>query len=307
MMTAQGPSDHRSIWTYLNTVPHSLGWLDAKKIRTRYVESGNPDGEVLLLLHGTAGSLENFCANYGPLGEQYRVIGIDMLGCGYTDKPDRPYLIADYASHALDCLDALGIKEASVIGVSMGSWVGARMAAMAPERIISLSMIAPAGIVVDAEKEKALSEDVRNRRQKAAQVPSWESVTTAMGRLMLKPEDLIDDLVAVRLKIYQQPKMQAAMANLLAFTRGDQHLSREEWQQLNLPVLVVAAVDAPNMFLDNAYALAEVLPQPTLVEIHGCDHWAQFEQPEEFHRVALDFLAEATGKAITMGALQEGV
>ena len=88
---------YRSIWTYLNTVPHKLAFLDAGGVRTRYLETGDPDGPVLLLLHGTAGSLENYCANYGPLAETHRVIGIDMLGCGYTDKPDRPYLIPDYA------------------------------------------------------------------------------------------------------------------------------------------------------------------------------------------------------------------
>ena len=38
-----------------------------------------------------------------------------------------------------------------------------------------------------------------------------------MGRLMLDPEDLIDDLVGVRLRIYEQPEMAAVMGNLLAF------------------------------------------------------------------------------------------
>lgn len=306
MVTTPEPLDHRSIWTYLNTVPHHVGWIDAGQVRTRYLESGNPDGEVLLLLHGTAGSLENFCANYGPLGEHYRVIGIDMLGCGYSDKPDRPYLIQDYAEHALDCLDALGIDKASVIGVSLGSWVGARLAHSVPDRITSLTMVAPAGIVVDAAQEKAVGKDVRSRRQNAAQTPSWESVTTAMGRLMLNPEDLIDDLVAVRLRIYQQPEMADAMGNLLAFTRGDQHLSFEEWQELILPVLVIAAVDAPNMFLDNAYAVAKAAPNTTLVELPGCDHWAQFEQSEAFHRVTLDFLSDVTADS-TLTELKEHV
>ena len=94
---------YRSIWTYLNTVPHKLAFLDAGGVRTRYLEAGNPDGPVVLLLHGTAGSLENYCANYGPLARTHSVIGIDMLGCGYTDKPDRPYLIPDYAAHVLAC------------------------------------------------------------------------------------------------------------------------------------------------------------------------------------------------------------
>src|SRR5690606_7747446 len=142
---------------------------------------------------------------------------------------------------------ALGVEQAAVVGVSLGSWVGARMASDHPDRITRLVMIAPAGIIVDPEEEKKFGADVRKRRQNAAQAPSWESVTAAMGRLMLDPEDLIDDLVAVRLRIYQQPEMGAAMGHLLAFTSGGQDLSREEWAALQQPVLVVAAVDAPNM------------------------------------------------------------
>ncbi|HEX5595205.1 MAG TPA: alpha/beta hydrolase [Micromonosporaceae bacterium] len=281
---------YRSVWTDLNTVPHTLAWIDAGGIRTRYLETGKADGPVVLLLHGTAGSLENFCANYGPLGETHRVIGIDMLGCGYTDKPDRPYLIADYAEHAVAVLDALDIDEAAIIGVSLGSWVGARMALDHPDRVTHLVMVAPAGIIVDPEAEKVFAADVRRRRQGAAQAPSWESVKTAMGRLMLDPENLIDDLVGVRLRIYEQPEMAAAMSHLLAFSLGGQNLSYEEWASLDQPAMIIAAVGAPNMFLDNARHLAQIVPNAQLVELTGCDHWAQFERADEFNRLTRRFL-----------------
>lgn len=281
---------YRSVWTYLNTVPHTLGWVEANGVRTRYLETGKLDGPVVLLLHGTAGSLENFCANYKTLAETHRVIGIDMLGCGYTDKPDHPYLIEDYAQHALATLEAFGVKRAAVVGVSLGSWVGAWMARYYPDVVSHLIMVAPAGLVIDANEEKRFGADVRKRRQNAAQEPSWESVTKAMGRLMLDPVDLIDDLVGVRLRIYQQPEMANVMGHLLAFTSGGQDLPREDWEKIEQPVLLIAAVDAPNMFLDNARALAEILPNATVEELTGCDHWAQFERSEEFNRLANEFL-----------------
>jgi 2-hydroxy-6-oxonona-2,4-dienedioate hydrolase len=282
---------YRSIWTYLNTVPHQLAFLDAGGIHTRYLEAGNPDGPVVLLLHGTAGSLENYCANYGPLGENHRVIGIDMLGCGYTDKPDRPYLIPDYVAHVLDVLDALGIGQAAIVGVSLGSWVGARLALDHPDRVSSLLMVAPAGVIVDPEQEKKFGADLRQRRTNAAQAPSWESVTAAMGRLMLDPADLIDDLIGVRLRIYEQPEMATAMPHLLAFSTGGQDLSRQDWGRLPQPVMIIAAVDAPNMFLDNARLLEQLIPNVELVELTGCDHWAQYERADEFNRLAGQFLA----------------
>ncbi|MDO5699086.1 MAG: alpha/beta fold hydrolase [Dermatophilus congolensis] len=284
---------YRSVWTYLNTVPHELFWVDCDGIRTRCLVAGPEDAPVALLLHGTAGSLENFCANYGALAKTHRVIGIDMLGCGYTDKPDRPYLIPDYAAHALSVMDTLGIGSASVVGISLGSWVAARMAADHPDRVERLVLVAPAGIIVNAEEEKEFAADVRKRRSSAAATPTWATVTEAMGRLMLDQSDLIDDLVGVRLAIYQQPEMATAMKHLLAFTTGGQELSQQEWASLRMPALVIAAVDAPNMFLDNARALGDLLPNGTVVDMRGCDHWPQFERADEFNSVMLDFLSAA--------------
>lgn len=295
--TAVPPAPYRSIWTYLSTVPHQLTWIDCAGVRTRCLLAGPEDGPVVLLLHGTAGSLENFCANYGHLALTHRVIGIDMLGCGYTDKPNQPYLIPDYAAHALSVLDTLNVAKAAVIGVSLGSWVGARMAADHPDRISELVMVAPAGIIVDPEEEKEFGADVRKRRRNAAATPTWATVTEAMGRLMLDPNDLIDDLVGVRLRIYQQPEMAEAMGNLLAFTTGGQELSHAEWAALDLPVLVIAAVDAPNMFLDNARLLGQVLPNATVVDLTGCDHWAQFERADAFNPLVTDFLSIAEKRA----------
>lgn len=282
----------RSIWTFLSRLPHTLEYIEVDGVRTRYFEAGDPSKPTLLLLHGTAGSLENFCANYETLAAHYHVLGIDMLGCGYTDKPDFDYQISDYARHALAFLDSKAVTRAAVIGVSLGSWVASRMALDHPDRVSALVSLAPAGIIVDAEVEKKFGEDVRKRRSAAAAEPTWDSVTTAMGRLMLNQEDLIDDLVAVRLAIYQQESMKNAMPRLLAFSLGGNHLTHEQWASIKVPILVVASVDAPNMFLDNAYEIAKTAPRAELETMRGCDHWPQFEQPVRFHDLALSFLSK---------------
>lgn len=279
-----------TIWQHLFKMPHQLDWIDVQGVRTRYLAAGPVHAPVVILLHGTAGSLENFCANYAAYAEHFRVIGIDMLGCGLTDKPEFDYLVQDYAKHVRGFMDAMAIERASVVGVSLGSWVGAALALAYPQRVYKLVMVAPAGIVTDPEEEKRFAEGVRKRRSTAAGDPSWETVSAAMKGLLLKPETLADDLIAIRLEIYRQPSMKSAMPRLLAFSMGGQALTEEEWRLLSLPIQVVAAVDAPNMFLGNAYAIARTAPHVELVEIPGCDHWAQYEQPEEFNKVSIEFL-----------------
>ncbi|SOE97254.1 Pimeloyl-ACP methyl ester carboxylesterase [Burkholderia sp. D7] len=284
---------HESIWRHLFRTSHRLGSIGVRGVQTRYLEAGPTDAPAVLLLHGTAGSLENFCANYEAYAQHFRVIGIDMLGCGWTDKPDFDYRIEDYAEHVRGFMDALSLNNASVVGVSLGSWVGAALAHAHRDRVDKLVMVAPAGIITDPAEEARVAEGVRQRRLTAASDPSWETVAAAMKGLVLKPETLMDDLIAVRLDIYSDSRMKAAMPRLLAFTLGGQALSEAQWRSLTLPIQVIASVDAPNMFLSNAYAIARTAPNAQLVEMHGCDHWPQYEQPDAFNEASIAFLKKA--------------
>lgn len=279
-----------SIWEYLHDTPHRLAWVDVAGVQTRYLEAGPADAPPLLLLHGTAGSLENFCANYAAYARHFHVIGLDMLGCGLTDKPPFDYLIARYVEHIAGFMDALGLSRAAFVGVSLGSWVAAALAHAHPQRVARLVMVAPAGIVVDPEEERRFAEGVRARRSAAATQPSWESIATAMRGLVLHADRLGDDMIATRLCIYRQPAMREAMPRLLAFSLSGEHLTHEQWRRIEVPMQVIAAVDAPNMFLRNARAIAALSPRAEVVDIKGCDHWAQYEQPEVFNEVTLRFL-----------------
>jgi len=286
-------AEYGSVWLSLHATAHCLEWVDAAGVRTRVLTAGDERAPPLVLLHGTAGSLENFARNIDVLARHFRVIAFDMLGCGLTDKPEFDYSIPDYADHAAATMEALGIARAQVIGVSLGSWVAARLAHGRPQVVERLVMIAPAGIVVDAEEEARVAAGIRARRGAAAAAPSWSSVKAAMDRLVLDPEALWPDMIATRLAIYSRPDMAAAMPRLLAFSLGNQHLTPAEWAGLHLPILCIAASDAPNMFLTNAYAIATAAPNARCVDISGCDHWAQFEQPDAFHRAVLPFLGIA--------------
>jgi pimeloyl-ACP methyl ester carboxylesterase len=281
---------HTSIWQHLFKTPHRLGWVDVAGVNTRYLEAGPPDAPTVILLHGTAGSLENFSANYAAYSRHFHVIGLDMLGCGWTDKPDHDYQIKDYVEHVRGFMDAMGIAQACVVGVSLGGWVGAALALAHPARVARLVLVSPAGIITDPEEEKRFGDAVRKSRSSAAAEPTWETVSASLSFLVLDAQTLSDELVAVRLEIYRDPRMKAAMPHLLAFSLGGQALDDEQWRSIAAPILVIAAVDAPNMFLGNAYAIARAAPNAQLLEMKGCDHWAQYEQPEAFNAHSIAFL-----------------
>ena len=114
---------YTSVWSDLRGVSFTQGWLDAGGIRTRFISSGDSSKPLLLLLHGVGGHAEAYARNFGPHAEHFWTVAIDLIGHGWTDKPDVQYQLPDYEHHVLAVLQALGRKSALISGESLGGWV----------------------------------------------------------------------------------------------------------------------------------------------------------------------------------------
>src|ERR1051326_5759697 len=98
--------------------------IDAGNTRVRVMESGKPDGPVLVLLHGIGSSLETWDGWASRLGDTYRIIRLDLPGSGETPQPepDLPHIDDDLAV-VKQVLARLGITRFSVAGNSRGGWL----------------------------------------------------------------------------------------------------------------------------------------------------------------------------------------
>src|SRR6478752_8198150 len=114
------------MWLELLGLDVRQHYVDAGGVRTRVLEAGT--GPALLLLHGMGGHAETYQRNIGPLARHFRVIVPDMIGHGYTDRPDVSYTLDDYADHLFDLLTALGVEKAHLSGEALGGSVAAWMA-----------------------------------------------------------------------------------------------------------------------------------------------------------------------------------
>jgi len=283
---------YRSIWKFLFGTSFRHDWIDVNGVRTRFLEAGRRDAPPVILLHGTAGTLENFSPNIAEYAKHFHVFAIDMVGCGFTAKPDYPYEIPVYVDHVRGFIDVMGITRTSFVGVSLGSWISARFAVTYRGRVEKIVMIAPAGIITDPVVFKQVADGIRARRTRGVEDPSWDNIKRILENLMLDPKNVIDDLVAVRLAAYQRPEMKAAMPHALAMLSGDNSLSENEWRELDTPILVIDAIDHPDMFLTNGRRIVELAPRARAVQIPGCNHWAQFENAAAFNKASIEFLRE---------------
>jgi 2-hydroxy-6-oxonona-2,4-dienedioate hydrolase len=118
-------------------------------MRLRYIDVGPTEAPrdplPLVLIHGHTSRIEEYDDLVPHLAQTRRVLVPDLPGCGYSDKPNRPYSLQLYEDSVLGFLDALGVKEARLGGGSLGGNLTLRLGYRVPERFPQLAAWAPAG------------------------------------------------------------------------------------------------------------------------------------------------------------------
>lgn len=283
-------SHYESIWTHLCTLSFRQDWVLAGDVRTRFIQAGDPKAPPLIMLHGTGGTWEAFCATIGEHSKHFNCFALDFVGSGFSEKPPRDHQIADYVRQVRDFMKALGIGRASFIGVSLGSWVTARFALDYPDLTEKITLNAAFGL---ADDEKEISEIISSRGR-AYDDPSWENITKVFERLIFREDKRIPDLIALRQRTYQLSGMKEASEHVLAVL-GPKYLKQnlipaDEWRKIRAPALVVASLKDRPLFLNTARKVASLIPSARLLEMSGVGHWPQFENPDVFNKENISFL-----------------
>jgi len=281
---------YRSIWQFLREVQFEQSFVNVDGVRTRIVRAGSPDLPGLVLLHGTGGHWETFAPNLGALSEHFHCLGIDMVGNGFSDKPDYDYEISVYVRHVLGVMDAVGMAHAGFVGMSLGAWVAARIAVDHPDRMDRLVLMSPAGLVATASNMAR----IRAERTRAVEDPSWASIKAVFDHLIADERNRIPDVIALRQAIYRLPQTRETIDHLLVLQdpqARDRNLIEEaEWQTIQAPTLVVASGKDHGEYQSTARRVAALIPNSDVVEMPDVRHWPHFEDPDFFNDAALKFL-----------------
>jgi pimeloyl-ACP methyl ester carboxylesterase len=112
-----------------------------------FQEAGPADGPVVILLHGLASDADTWDKALGLLAERgLRVLAVDLLGHGESDKPDSDYLLVDFAEFLARFMDALGIERATLCGHSFGGAIAMFFGTRHPERVDRVVLVSAGGL-----------------------------------------------------------------------------------------------------------------------------------------------------------------
>lgn len=111
--------------------------------RMRYLRCGS--GPALVLVHGLLGYSFSWRYALPVLAERATVYAVDMVGVGFSDRPaNLDCRFRAQAQRLLLFLDTIGVVSCDLLGTSHGGAVAMMAAALAPERIRRLILVAPA-------------------------------------------------------------------------------------------------------------------------------------------------------------------
>ncbi len=153
------------------TIPASTAaqdrFFDANGVSIRYVEKGQ--GEAVVLLHGIGGSLQAWIASgvFDALAANYHVIAFDARGHGRSGKPHDPNQYGrEMALDVVRLLDHVKVRQAHIVGYSMGAMTTSQLLTLHPERFVTATLAAAAGRFQMTPDDDRLAEQEASERER---------------------------------------------------------------------------------------------------------------------------------------------
>ena len=262
-------------------------FLAVDDARVAYDVTGS--GPAVLLLHAGLGDRTMWDAQVPALADAFTVIRMDARGFGETRKPPVRYSpVAD----VLAVLDHLGVEQAHVIGVSMGSQTAIDLAVAAPERVASLvASGARTGMPVSAELRAGW--DHVNELYEAGDIAGANEYELRMwvDGPQRTPE-MIDPAFRERVRA-----MNGALLDRDDYEGDEIELdppAAERLGEITAPTLIVYGDQDIADVQRAGPPLAQAIPGARLVVMPNASHLPQMEQPEAFNELVLEFLRGVT-------------
>ncbi len=259
------------------------------------------EGDAVVLLHGIPTWSFLYADVIPALADHCRVLAVDMLGHGWSDRRDRfDRSLRAQARAVLRLLDVLGIGRATVVGHDTGGGVAQILAVEHPDRVARLVLtnaVAYDSWPVDDMIALGNPQWRNKSPQEIAEFVAGGLPDGITHAERLTPQ-FVEGIVA--------PWSDAEGA--LSLIRNATALNTNHTMDLvgrlgavSAPTLVLWGVHDPWQPLSDGHRLARDVPGARMVEVDA-SHWVPHDAPEQFAAELLDFLSAAPSARTVSGS-----
>lgn len=256
-------------------------------------------GPVLLLVHGMAGTCENWREVIEPLARHYTVIAPDLPGHGLSACGSGDYSLGNLASGLRDLLLVLGHERATLVGHSLGGGIAMQFAYQFPEMVERLALVSSGGLGLEVSPVL-----------RAAALPGAELFITAtagtgqkigsaiargLSRAGMRPAADVAEVARGYGSLAEPGHRKAFLATLRSVvgTRGQSVSAADRFYLAEeVPMLILWGARDPIIPVRHGEEAHSALPGSKLEIFEEAGHMPQLEQPVRFISVLERFLEE---------------
>lgn len=248
-----------------------LAGVDLKVVR-------RGSGPQVLMLHGGDGTGEN-SPFFHRLAEHFEVIQPVHPGFGGTPIPEHFDNLQDLVFLYLDLIDSLDLRNAILLGFSMGGWAAVEIAVMNTQRFSKLVLVDSVGVKVGGPFDRDIADVFALSPADQARI-TWHDPANAPD-----PAAMTDD----------ELELLAAQRVALGFYTWEPYMHNPKLphrlHRIDIPTLLIWGESDGIVTPQYGQAFCDMIPGASMVVIPKAGHAPQTEQPEEFVRHFLEFAA----------------
>lgn len=263
--------------------------VNAAGIETNLHDVG--EGFPVFFIHGSGPGVSAY-ANWRlvipPLSKRRRVIAPDMVGFGYTERPEGiVYSMDGWVDHALGILDALKIEQTDLVGNSFGGALALALTTRYPERFRRVVLMGSVGVPfrITPALDAVWGYE-----------PSFENMRRILDLFAYNRNLVNDELAEVRYKASIRPGLQEAFSAMFPAPRqrsvDAMCVPEDAIRALPHETLVIHGRDDQVIPLETSLTLLQWIPKVQLHVFGRCGHWTQIEHADRFAALVLNFIDE---------------
>jgi len=276
----------------IERIPIHTAFVHEQKIM--YLDIGQ--GEPVILIHGFGGSMWQWEHQQHALSSQVRLITLDLIGSGLSDKPDIEYRPDQMLDFFVGFMDVLHLSRATLVGNSMGAGLAIGMALTHPDRVDKLVLIGglPSHVI-----QKLTSPTIKRALESRA--PSWLASlgNWLFGGMMVESilKELVHDpalLTPAVIERSNRNRQRPGLVSPIMKARNNLPLWESGYAtrigEVIHPTLILWGEQDRVFPVDVGEELQRTIKGSRLVRIAQAGHIPQWEQPASANQAIMEFL-----------------
>jgi len=267
--------------------PEIANKIQTGSFQTNYHDIG--EGYPLVLLHGSGPGVSawaNWNKVFPILKEEHRVLAPDMVGFGYTDRPQGiVYGMDVWVKQTIDFFDALDIRKADLVGNSFGGALALAVAVTHPDRVRRLVLMGSMGVTFPISY---------GLDRVWGYTPSIENMQELMGLFAYNRGLVPPELAKGRYEGSVQPGFQESFSAMFPAPRQNSVEAMAKYEiylrEVRHHTLIIHGREDRVIPIQTSMKLINLLENAQLHVFGKCGHWTQIERAEEFANLVLNFL-----------------